>query len=54
MNEGREETTTDREPGEPHATPSRRPWHTPRVIVSDARDTQNASAVLDDGPQSVS
>lgn len=54
MSDGPEPTATDPEPSEQHATSSRRPWHTPRVIVSDARDTQNATVVLDDGAFSVS
>ena len=54
MSDGLERTPTDGEPDEQHATAIRRPWHTPRVIVSDARDTQNSTVVLDDGPESVS
>jgi hypothetical protein len=53
MSDGRDETATDQEPREQHETSSsRRPWLTPRVIVSDARDTENATVVLDDGPSS--
>ena len=54
MSDERETTARDLEPDEPHATSSRRPWRTPRVIVSDAGDTQNATVVLDDGAFSVS
>jgi hypothetical protein len=54
MADQRDGTATDGEPGEQPATAIRRPWRTPRVIVSDAGDTQNASNILDDGAQSIS
>ena len=33
---------------------ARKPWRTPRVIESDAKNAETATVLLDDGPSSVS
>lgn len=54
MSDAPERPAPNKEPGEQQATTSRRPWSTPRVIVSDAKNTENLTIVNDDGPSSVS
>jgi hypothetical protein len=55
MSDDSERTAATPEAGERHATPARRPWSTPQLILAKASgDTENASYLPDDGPFSVS